>query len=42
MRQVERIRAAADAFGGEVGISAWNGFAMVRLYLGMRPGCALT
>jgi urease accessory protein len=27
---VERIRKAADAFGGEVGISAWNGFAMAR------------
>jgi urease accessory protein len=27
---VERIRAAAETFGGEVGISAWNGFAMVR------------
>jgi len=27
---VERIREAADAFGGEVGISAWNGFAMAR------------
>jgi urease accessory protein len=27
---VERIRAASDAFGGEVGISAWNGFAMAR------------
>src|SRR3954470_806693 len=25
---VTRIREAADAFGGEVGISAWNGFAM--------------
>ncbi|MBR0894075.1 urease accessory protein UreD [Bradyrhizobium tropiciagri] len=27
---VERIREASDSFGGEVGISAWNGFAMVR------------
>ncbi|WP_407176960.1 urease accessory protein UreD [Bradyrhizobium sp. STM 3562] len=27
---VERIRQAADGFGGEVGISAWNGFAMAR------------
>ena len=27
---VERIREAADDFGGEVGISAWNGFAMAR------------
>jgi urease accessory protein len=27
---VERLRAAADAFGAEVGISAWNGFAMAR------------
>ncbi|WGR94237.1 urease accessory protein UreD [Bradyrhizobium sp. ISRA435] len=27
---VERIREASDNFGGEVGISAWNGFAMVR------------
>ena len=27
---VERIREAADAFGSEVGISAWNGFAMAR------------
>ncbi|WFU16243.1 urease accessory protein UreD [Bradyrhizobium sp. CB3481] len=27
---VERIRAASDTFGGEVGISCWNGFAMVR------------
>jgi urease accessory protein len=27
---VERIRKAADSFGGEVGISAWNGFAMAR------------
>jgi urease accessory protein len=27
---VERIRGVSDAFGGEVGISAWNGFAMVR------------
>src|SRR5258706_10682559 len=28
---VARIREAADTFGGEVGISAWNGFAMARL-----------
>jgi urease accessory protein len=27
---VERIREASESFGGEVGISAWNGFAMVR------------
>ena len=27
---VERIRAASETFGGEVGISAWNGFAMAR------------
>jgi urease accessory protein len=27
---VERIRKTADTFGGEVGISAWNGFAMAR------------
>jgi urease accessory protein len=27
---VERIREAADLFGGEVGVSAWNGFAMAR------------
>ena len=27
---VERIRQVADSFGGEVGISAWNGFAMAR------------
>ncbi|MBR0873814.1 urease accessory protein UreD [Bradyrhizobium tropiciagri] len=27
---VERIREASDGFGGEVGISAWNGFAMAR------------
>jgi urease accessory protein len=27
---VERIREAADSFAGEVGISAWNGFAMAR------------
>ena len=27
---VERIRGASKAFGGEVGISAWNGFAMAR------------
>ena len=26
----ERIRAASESFGGEVGISAWNGFAMAR------------
>jgi urease accessory protein len=28
--EVERIREAADGFGGEVGISAWNGFAIAR------------
>jgi urease accessory protein len=27
---VERIREATDTFGGEVGISCWNGFAMAR------------
>jgi urease accessory protein len=27
---VERIRELANSFGGEVGISAWNGFAMTR------------
>lgn len=27
---VERIREAADTFGGEVGVSSWNGFAMAR------------
>jgi urease accessory protein len=27
---VERIREIGDGFGGEVGISAWNGFAMAR------------
>ena len=27
---VERIREASDTFGGEVGISSWNGFAMAR------------
>ena len=27
---VERIREAATSFGGEVGISSWNGFAMAR------------
>jgi urease accessory protein len=27
---VERIREASDPFGGEVGISSWNGFAMAR------------
>ena len=27
---VERIREVADTFGSEVGISAWNGFAMAR------------
>jgi urease accessory protein len=27
---VERIRALSESFGGEVGISAWNGFAMAR------------
>jgi urease accessory protein len=27
---LERIRAAADSFGAEVGISCWNGFAMAR------------
>jgi urease accessory protein len=27
---VERIREATTSFGGEVGISAWNGFAMAR------------
>jgi urease accessory protein len=27
---VERIREVVDSFGGEVGISSWNGFAMAR------------
>lgn len=27
---IERIREASETFGGEVGISAWNGFAMAR------------
>src|SRR5215471_13730260 len=27
---VERIREASESFGGEVGISAWNGFALAR------------
>ena len=27
---VEHIREVQDRFGGEVGISAWNGFAMAR------------
>jgi urease accessory protein len=27
---VERIRDVTNSFGGEVGISAWNGFAMAR------------
>jgi urease accessory protein len=27
---VERIRVVSDKFGGEVGISCWNGFAMAR------------
>jgi urease accessory protein len=27
---VERIREASDSFGGEVGISCWNGFALAR------------
>ncbi|MCK1357948.1 urease accessory protein UreD [Bradyrhizobium sp. 199] len=27
---IERLREASDAFSGEVGISAWNGFAMAR------------
>jgi len=27
---VERIREASESFGGEVGISTWNGFAMAR------------
>jgi urease accessory protein len=27
---VERVRELSDSFGGEVGISAWNGFAMAR------------
>jgi urease accessory protein len=27
---VERIREFQDSFGGEVGVSAWNGFAMAR------------
>ena len=27
---IERLRDASESFGGEVGISAWNGFAMAR------------
>jgi urease accessory protein len=27
---VARMRAASESFGGEVGVSAWNGFAMAR------------
>ena len=27
---VERVRTLSEAFGGEVGVSAWNGFAMAR------------
>ena len=27
---VERIREVSESFGGEVGISSWNGFAMAR------------
>ena len=27
---LERVREASESFGGEVGISAWNGFAMAR------------
>ncbi len=27
---VERIRELSGSFGGEVGVSAWNGFAMAR------------
>jgi urease accessory protein len=27
---VERIRGVSESFGGEVGISQWNGFAMAR------------
>lgn len=27
---IERIRTVSESFGGEVGISAWNGFAMAR------------
>jgi len=27
---VERIREVSNSFGGEVGISSWNGFAMAR------------
>jgi urease accessory protein len=27
---IERLREASESFGGEVGISAWNGFAMAR------------
>jgi urease accessory protein len=29
-RLIERIREASESFAGEVGISAWNGFAMAR------------
>jgi urease accessory protein len=27
---VERVREASEAYGAEVGISAWNGFAIAR------------
>jgi urease accessory protein len=27
---IERLREASESFGGEVGLSAWNGFAMAR------------
>ena len=27
---VERVRQAANTFAGEVGVSAWNGFAVAR------------
>ena len=27
----ERVRAISDNFSGEVGVSAWNGFAMIRV-----------
>jgi len=37
---VERMREAAESFGGEVGISAWNGFATGALSVPKRCGPA--
>ncbi|MEY9544523.1 urease accessory protein [Bradyrhizobium diazoefficiens] len=40
---IERIREASESFAGEVGISAWNGFAMARFCAQeMRRACAPT